>query len=512
MQQSPSLAWSRVKQNPWRSRYPVHNVFLPRFTPNPSSPMRYPALALILAATLTAPARADITPAEVLVVYNSQNADSLSVFNHYAAARPGVRGFDLNDPTLAPGNIGYADFEARLRDPLRSYLSANNLSESVVSFVLTKGLPHRIFDTDRSTVGDLPNAAGATAEFIAGDSTYASVDSELTLLWQDLRTRPVAPGGTGEAGGTFDSHADNIVLNPYFGRSAGVDTFDRSDITQPKAFLRVDNADGDQVGWALAEPSPDPDRFSDPGSMYLVTRLDGDTAAQVNASVTRGLNPVYDGRTDRIILDENAVPDDEDLDGTTYQNAADLLAARGYAAVTHETTNTFVIGATGSINDADVTRVTGPVAFLGTYGASEDGASNTKDGYVNTFAGQLTPGAIFNSIESYNGKPLGDFREFQDQASVAEWIANGGSFALGSVWEPFSFSIAQNDLLLQNYFFNGLTWAEAAYASLPVTSWQQVVLGDPLSRATLRFVPEPTSLALLALTLPLLTRRRTSHR
>ena len=291
--------------------------------------MRYPALALILAAVLAAPARGEILPDEVLVVYNSQNADSLSVFNHYAAARPGVRGFDLNDPILAPGNIGYADFEARLRDPIRNHLSTNGLSTDVVSFVLTKGLPHRIFDTDRPTVGDQPNNAGAIAEFNNGDSTYASVDSELTLLWQDLRTRPVAPGGTGEAGGSFDSHADNVVFNPYFNRSAGVDTFSRNDITQPKAFLRVDNNEGDQIGWALAEPSPNPTAFSDPGDLYLVTRLDGDTAAQVNASVTRGLNPVYNGNTDRIILDENAVPDADDLDGTRYGDAAALLAAEG---------------------------------------------------------------------------------------------------------------------------------------------------------------------------------------
>ena len=463
-----------------------------------------------------APARAEITPGEVLVVYNSQNADSLAVFNHYAAARPGVRGFDLNDPTLTPGNIAYTDFEARLRDPIRNHLSSNNLSTDVVSFVLTKGLPHRIFDTDRPTVGDEPNNAGAIAEFNAGDSTYASVDSELTLLWQDLRTRPVAAGGTGEAGGTFDSHADNIVLNPYFNRTAGVDTFNRNDITQPKDFLRVNGGEGNQVGWALAEPSPPaaPETLSDPGSMYLVTRLDGDTAAQVNASVTRGLKPVYNGNTDRIILDENAAPDTgdpatTDLDADDYQNAADLLAARGYATVTHETTNTFVIGATGNINDADVTRVTGPVAFLGTYGASEDSARDTKDGYVNTFAGQLTPGAIFNSIESYNGKPLAGLREFQDQASVEEWIANGGSFAFGNVWEPFAFSVADNDIFLENYFFNGLTWAEAAYTALPVISWQQIVLGDPLSRATV-IVPEPTAAAVLLIAGPLLLRPRRS--
>ena len=175
--------------------------------------------------------------------------------------------------------------------------------------------------------------------------------------------------------------------------------------------------------------------------------------------------------------------------------------------MTHETSNTFVIGATGNINDADVTRVTGPVAFLGTYGASEDGASNTKDGYVNTFAGQLTPGAIFNSIESYNARPLGNLPEFQDQASVEEWIANGGSFATGNVWEPFAFSVADNPLLIDNFFFNGLTWAEAAYSALPVISWQQVVIGDPLSRATV-VVPEPTAAAVLALTASLLLRRR----
>ena len=39
-----------------------------------------------------------------------------------------------------------------------------------------------------------------------------------------------------------------------------------------------------------------------------------------------------------------------------------------------------------------------------------------------------------------------------------------------------------NEYLLFNFLVNRLTWAEAAWSSIPALSWQHVVLGDPLAR------------------------------
>ena len=43
----------------------------------------------------------------------------------------------------------------------------------------------------------------------------------------------------------------------------------------------------------------------------------------------------------------------------------------------------------------------------------------------------------------------------------------------------FSFAVADNEILLDNFLNRGLTWAEAAWSAIPVLSWQHVVLGDP---------------------------------
>ena len=452
-----------------------------------------------VAAVLPA-ADAALTENQVLVVYNSATPASEDVFNFYRGVRPGVIGFDLNDATLAAGNISYTDFESKVRNPIRGFLTANNLEQQIAAITLTKGLPHRILDTDNATVGDRPG--DTITEFNNGDATFASVDSELTLLYQDLRTRP----GAGEAGGSFDSYADNLILNPYYQSSASVNTFSRSNITAPKTFGTLNDGDGNQVGYTIADSPTSP---SDGGDFYLVTRLDGDTVGQVTNAITRGLNPVYNTRTDRVILDENAAGE---LDGDDYADTAALLATNGYSAVTHETSNTFLIGASGSLvgagpasPDTNTARVNGPVAVLATYGGAHSTASQNE--YIFTYDEQLIAGSIFNSIESFNGRPFGTLMEFGDQGSLAEFVKAGGSFGVGNAWEPFAGTVADNEFLLDNYFYNNLSWAEAAYTSLRFLSWQQIVLGDPLSTATL-IIPEPTTLALLACGLPVLLRRR----
>jgi hypothetical protein len=92
---------------------------------------------------------------------------------------------------------------------------------------------------------------------------------------------------------------------------------------------------------------------------------------------------------------------------------------------------------------------------------------------------------MFNTIESYNGRALNGLGTLFNQAQVAGFIAAGGTFGIGMVWEPFTFSLPDNEFMMTNMLVNGLTWGEAAYTSLPVLSWQHVVVGDPLGKPTI---------------------------
>lgn len=100
------------------------------------------------------------------------------------------------------------------------------------------------------------------------------------------------------------------------------------------------------------------------------------------------------------------------------------------------------------------------------------------------------PGAVFASIESYNAVTMfTDSTILTGQGRIAQFIAMGGSGAIGHAFEPESSAIIQGEYLLSNLLRdddgNGvgdMTFAEAAFASIPYVSWAEVVVGDPLMR------------------------------
>src|SRR2546421_420870 len=107
-------------------------------------------------------------------------------------------------PQPPPGDISSPDSPAKIRNPIRAYLIANNLTQRVRCLVMTRGLPHRMQDSNHPAVGDDP--ANFVNEVNASDATNASVDSELTLLWIDLNA--------GENGSAADSKDDGCIKNP----------------------------------------------------------------------------------------------------------------------------------------------------------------------------------------------------------------------------------------------------------------------------------------------------------
>ena len=181
--------------------------------------------ACVALCALAAPAAAQLRDEDALVVYDSRTPDSLAVAEFYAGSKrvsggvggiagvhPGVYVLNLATTGAAqtsPGNISYTDFIARLRTPIRSHLSANNLTTRIRCIILTKGLPHRLQDTDVPNNADFPGDGPGQfiPELTGNDCTSASVEAELAILWQDLTT--------GEAGNANDSKADGIIFNPY---------------------------------------------------------------------------------------------------------------------------------------------------------------------------------------------------------------------------------------------------------------------------------------------------------
>jgi hypothetical protein len=459
-------------------------------------------------ALLATPATAQLREAEVLVVFDSRLPDSAAVARHYAGSakvpggstfepgvRPRVNVFDLAStglPTAAANTLAYPDFQTNLRDPIRAHLTSRGLTRTVRAIVLTKGLAHRIDDTDNTGVGDRPS--DTITEANNSDITAASVDSELTLLWQNLAAN--------ELGGLADSLADGLIANPVWRVRTPVGLASTANNRSIKAFATTNPLPVRTLAGAGAL------RLTQ-GDILLVSRLDGPTVQSVRTMVERARSILYDTDEHAILLDASAsnnVADpspNAEIDnaggapftplygGDDYERSRDALVADGRwlpARITYDQFGgQFFVGpllpytTPGNV-------ITRPLALLATYGSNHGGTIPTGPNGLNaasTYAESFSypNGAIFNTIESFNGRAFGTLTEgdiIQEQAR--DFIAAGGTFAIGYVWEPFSATVADNEQLALNFLLGRHSWAEAAWSSIPCLSWMHIVLGDPVAR------------------------------
>ena len=464
------------------------------------------------------PAAGQLRADEVLVVYDSRIVDgsgariSRDVAEYYAGsravpggagslagARPGVRTLDLASTGAAatsPGNISHADFVARLQTPIRSHLTAAGLTQRIRCLVLTRGLPHRILDTDAGDIMDFPGSI--SNEYTSSDITAASVDSELTLLWQNL--------SSGENGGSSDSKADGVIQNPFWRSTSSIVHASNANITAAKTL----SASGTGPTWVTGGAVGSAGRLS-AGDIYLVCRLDGSSLADVRGIIDRAADPYVQLATATVLLDESASNGVADAaansefdnagtafsgtrDADDYEATRDLLIGDGrwtaanvrYNALT--AFNQFFIGPRLSWQANHGIMVTSPVVLVASYGLNHAGqpltTADIEGGKVYATSYNYAIGAIFNSLESFNCRDFGGLGTlgFAQQQQASAFFAAGGTFAVGNVWEPLADTVPDNRLLVSNFLLGSMSFAEAAWSSIPVLSWMQIAVGDPLAR------------------------------
>jgi hypothetical protein len=473
---------------------------------------RLQSAILILMASATV-ASAQLREHQVMVVYDSRIPDSLAVAEYYAGStkvpegtggqvgsRPNVLTLNLatiGAPSPAPGNITYANFITQLRDPIRAGINARGLGRQVRCLVLTKGLPHRLLDINASDIGDF--VGPYVTAFNNSNITAAAVDSELVALWQNLSAN--------ENNGAADSFADGAILNQYWKSLVPIGTFNADNNQAAKNFSGV----GTGPQWNPGGPLGGATRFA-AGDMVLVTRLDGNTVADVRAIIDRGRDPYVNMTSAAYLFDEsnsNGTKDgsaNAEIDNSAgaftamrdmddYEASRDALLADKrvptakvfYNALAGQ--SQFFVGPRLTWNAGQGIVVSDPVLLLATYGSNHAGNPTTSTGqasgtiYATSF--NYAPGAIFNSIESYNARAFGGLAGASpsaNQQQLSNFLAAGGTFGLGNVWEPFADDVPDNRLIVENFIKGNLCWAEAAWSSLPAVSWQQLVIGDPLAR------------------------------
>jgi len=87
------------------------------------------------------------------------------------------------------------------------------------------------------------------------------------------------------------------------------------------------------------------------------------------------------------------------------------------------------------------------------------------------------PGAVAVHLHSFSADQLSD----PHKNWCAPLLVRGAAATVGNVYEPYLHLTHHFDIM-HDRLLKGWSFAEAAWASIPVTSWQGVSLGDPLYR------------------------------
>ncbi|MEM9083524.1 MAG: hypothetical protein AAGB34_08010, partial [Planctomycetota bacterium] len=423
-----------------------------------------------------------LQPSELLLVWNSASTESSQIRDAYIAAYPEVMEFDLNDPTLVVDRLSYAEFDTKVREPLAAYIDTNFVT-------LVDGLRHVTGLRAMATTRGLPGEISGTDEFTGGFvSTFASFESELSLVMYDLRPTgtepdkdigPIRNPWYTETGIDFSS-TTLVVVNSLAAISSPSNKLAQqfvplANTSHRHAVFPVCRLDGPQLNGvsgvenaiAMIERTSQPITVPVCGVRALFDELPTSTGADLDFN---GDPPVY--------------PAIDDFDSTV--NYLDQLLLAGASS----SMETFLDSTLDFIDGQDAVAQETPLIAYGSFGENHDiNGSNGEDPpgvgvYLRSFD-NFHPAAVFLSYESFNGNSVvaGGIRGGQQQA--LDFIGLGGSFTIAHVREPTTIFVAKFRWLLENFYEHNLTFAEAAFASIPGVSWQSTPVGNPLARLDL---------------------------
>jgi uncharacterized protein (TIGR03790 family) len=337
-------------------------------------------------------------PENVLVVVNQSSPVSGQIAGYYMKKRgiPALNVCTLR--TAAEEHISRAAFDQEIAKPLAACLKTKKLQEQILYIVTTMGVP-LIIGGSQTKNGD-----------------YASVDSELTMLYSDMKGNPHTLAGA--------------LNNPFFGK---VDT----PFTHPQFPI------------------------------YLVTRLAGYDFADVKAIIDKALIAKNRGK---FVLDLRS---SEDASGNSWLRTAALLLPKE-RVILDETDDVLynqkdVIGfASWGSNDKHRHKRLVGFDWL-------PGAIMTE--FVSTNGRTFKRPPDSWNISTFKDYKL--FWEDSPQTLTADYIHEGATGASGHTDEPYVQFCPRPDYLLPAYY-TGRNLAESYYVSIMGLSWQNIVVGDPL--------------------------------
>ena len=341
------------------------------------------------------------TPAQVLVVINKRSPISSSIGQYYMRQRHIPPGNLCTIDTADENDISHDIYVSDIETPIGKCLKRKNLTESILYIVTTQGVPLRVGGT------------GSTAQL---KNTGASVDSELTLLYQKLHGATIPLEGP--------------VPNPFFQK----------------------------------RDAP----FRHPQfPMYMVTRLAGYDMADLKALVDRALLARNTGKFVIDLRADNATPGNQWLRAAALLIPKDRLILDDSATVLYGIKDVIAYASWGS-NDFDRHQRNVHFEWL-------PGAIATE--FVSTDARTFKRPPDTWNIGSWGDKAA--WFMGAPQTLIADYLHEGASGAGGQVDEPYLGFCPRPDFVLPAYF-QGRNLAESFYMGITGLSWMNVVIGDPL--------------------------------
>jgi len=301
--------------------------------------------------------------------------------------------------TTADEEIDWAVYEQGIERPIADCLKKNALQEKILYIVTTLGVPLKVKGAGKGTAAE-----------------YASVDSELTLLYSKLKGQKYQRSGP--------------VPNPLSMR--------RDEPFQHGRF-----------------------------PIYLVTRLAAYDINEVKGMIDRALVARNRGR---FVLDLQSSDDD---DGNSWLRTSAILLPndRFFMDETKKvvTLQTDVIGY-ASWGSNDTARKIRDIGFQWLPGAIAAEFVSTSARTLKRPPDNWTYTTWADHVHFFEGSP---------QGLMADLIHQGATGASGNTYEPFLQGCVRPDYLFPAYY-HGRNLAESYYIATPSLSWQGVVLGDPL--------------------------------
>ena len=354
-------------------------------------------LVLLLFATI--PRLHAQTGENILLVVNRNDAVSRQIADYYRPRRSIPVQNVCYLTTTSDEEINREIYEQQIERPVGDCLKKSGLQEKVLYLVTTLGVPVKV--------------KGAGSGLIA---EYASVDSELALLYSKLR------GATyRRAGG---------IPNPFF--------------MQRDAQFRHPQF-----------------------PIYLVTRLAAYDFAGVKEMIDRALAARNRGK---FVVDLSSGDDEE---GNNWLRTAAILLPPDRVIFDDSTKVLYDLKeviAYASFGSNDGNRKRRHLGYEWLPGAIATEYVSTNGRTFKRPPDDWTYTSWVDRLHFFAGTP---------QGLSADLLHDGATGASGNVYEPYLQGCARPDYLLPAYY-QGRNLAESFYLSLPWLSWQGVVLGDPL--------------------------------